>query len=590
MAGADVSSLFSRAERAFVQGRLEDARRDLIDVQRVTGADPVVLQLFALVEKKRGALDSARQAFASALRLAPNNPQLSSNYANLLAELGQPDEALEQYDRALAAAPGFHDARYNRALLLQKLDRLPEALAELDRLAGAVPGDAKVHSARASVLRALGRLKDSAQAFDRSLALNPSRFVARYGRARVAMERGEDGAAALLRQVLAINPADLEVRRDLAEALEMEGDPTAINVLAEGVAQQPGWVSGQKTLARMRWEAGDGRAFTRDLEQALESQPTDRELWIAYVSALAEADLSAEAADAAAKAQSHVGADPQLMLMEAIRASEAGQAERADQLFAAAPADLPGRKAAEARHRMRCGDYQAGETLLERARDEEPWDIYNWALTGLVWRLIGDSRAQWLLEQQGLVDARPLPLGEDQLAAIADRLRSLHRTRSHPIGQSLRGGTQTRGRLFEREEPEIATLREAIAQSVKSYWDELPAADPKHPLLRHKNKRPAFTGSWSVRLTGGGFHVSHFHPMGLVSSACYFVVPQPKQPKEGWLEIGGPPGGLDVPVEPLRLIEPAVGRMALFPSFMFHGTRPFTEGERLTCAFDIVAQ
>jgi len=27
----------------------------------------------------------------------------------------------------------------------------------------------------------------------------------------------------------------------------------------------------------------------------------------------------------------------------------------------------------------------------------------------------------------------------------------------------------------------------------------------------------------------------------------------------------------------------------LFPSFMFHGTRPFAGGERLTVAFDLVA-
>jgi hypothetical protein len=31
------------------------------------------------------------------------------------------------------------------------------------------------------------------------------------------------------------------------------------------------------------------------------------------------------------------------------------------------------------------------------------------------------------------------------------------------------------------------------------------------------------------------------------------------------------------------------GRMALFPSYLFHGTRPFSEGERLTVAFDVAA-
>jgi hypothetical protein len=220
---------------------------------------------------------------------------------------------------------------------------------------------------------------------------------------------------------------------------------------------------------------------------------------------------------------------------------------------------------------------------------QTPWDIGTWALTGLIWRLTGDDRAAWLLEQPGLVATRDLGLSEAELGGIGERLRALHRTRAHPIGQSVRGGTQTRGSLFDRPEPEIARLRERIAAEVQAYWNGLPAADPKHPLLRHRASQPRFAGSWSVRLTGGGFHTSHFHPRGALSSACYFVVPEPQSPMEGWLEVGGPPGGLDVPVEPLRRIEPVPGRLALFPSYLFHGTRPFAEGERLTAAFDVVA-
>jgi hypothetical protein len=38
---------------------------------------------------------------------------------------------------------------------------------------------------------------------------------------------------------------------------------------------------------------------------------------------------------------------------------------------------------------------------------------------------------------------------------------------------------------------------------------------------------------------------------------------------------------------PYRLVEPKPGRLVLFPSTMWHGTRPFPAGERLTIAFDI---
>jgi tetratricopeptide (TPR) repeat protein len=542
-----------------------------------------------MVESKRGAAQPARVAFDAALRLAPKDVQLRNNFANFLAEQGESAEALSHYEQALAAAPSFEEARYNRALLLQKLGRLEEALAELERVAAVRPGEAKVQAARGSVLLSLGRLTEAAAAYDAALAADPNRATAAVGRARVAMERGEPDAPDRYRHALRLRPGDPELEIDLAEALEAEGDPSAVPTLAAAVAARPNWPNGQKALARMRWEAGEGRAFTRDLEKALEATPADRELWLAYASALAEADLSAEAADAAERGRAAVGDDPALILLEAARASEAGQLERAERLFARLPEGVGGRNNLELRHRIRAGDYDRAASLADRARAEQPWDVGTWALTGLLWRLTGDARAEWLLMQPGLVDARHLPFEEAELAAIAARLRSLHRTRVHPIGQSLRGGTQTRGRLLERDDPEIESLRAALERAVAQYWHRLPPADPRHPLLRHRDVEPRITGSWSVRLTGGGFHIAHFHPQGVLSSACYLVVPEPQAPMEAWLELGGPPGGLEVPIEPLARIEPAPGRMALFPSYLFHGTRPFSEGERLTVAFDVVA-
>lgn len=589
MRTADVSSLFSRAEQAFAAGRLDAARGDLVALRRHAGDHPAVLHLLGLVERRRGDSAAARQAFERAVALAPHDAQLHNNFGNLLAQIGDVAAALRHYERAIAAAPGLHDARYNRALMLQKAGRLEEALAELDRVAAALPGEAKVQSARGGVLRSLGRLDDAAEAYDRALAADPQRVVALHGRARVAMERGEENASAHYRRALTVRPDDLELRLGFAEALEAEGAPGAAEALATVVAARPGWAEGQTALARIRWEAGEGRAFTRDLEAALAASPSDRALWHAYASALAAADLSAEAADAAARARATAGDDPALTMLEAVHASEAGQIERADRLFAEAPAGFPGRAILEARHRIRCADYGAAAALTDGARAEAPWDVGVWAMTALLWRLTGDARSDWLVGQDGLHGAVTVGLGPSDLERIGERLRSLHRTRAHPIGQSLRGGTQTRGRLFERKEPEIGTLREAIRSAVEQFWQRLPPHDPAHPLLRHRERSPRFDGSWSVRLTGGGFHVSHFHPNGILSSACYFVVPEARTPMEGWLEIGGAPGGLDVPIEPLARIEPTPGRLALFPSFLFHGTRPFAQGERLTVAFDVVA-
>lgn len=588
MQATDVNSLFARAERAFVEGRIDAARADLAQVSRLAGEHAAVLHLLALVEKKGGDLVASKAAFERALALAPNDAQINNNYANLLDAAGERDKALLHFDRALAAAPGFADARYNRALLLQRMERYEEALAELDRITG--PAAAKVHSARGSLLRQLGRLPEAGEAYDEALRLEPKRLTALHGRARVAMERGEPTASLYYGHALALKPADLELRLGFAEALEAEGEAMAVESLGAVVAGNPGWVEGQSVLARMRWEAGEGRAFTRDFEQALERTPNDRALWMAYASSLAAADLYLEAADAAAKARAHTGDHHNLMLLEAVHASEAGELDRADGLFERMPDGATGRSGHEIRHRIRRGQLDRAMALADKARAEEPWDVSAWAMTGLLWRLLGDDRAVWLHEQPGLVARRQLDLSASAIDEIAECLRGLHKTRAHPIGQSLRGGTQTRGRLFERDEPEVRELRGAIERAVASYWSELPPFDPTHPLLRHRNGTPKFDGSWSVRLTDGGFHVAHVHPNGVLSSACYLAVPPPAgEPKEGWLEVGRPPAGLKLDLGPLVEVEPVRGRLALFPSTLFHGTRRFSAGERLTAAFDVVA-
>jgi hypothetical protein len=207
----------------------------------------------------------------------------------------------------------------------------------------------------------------------------------------------------------------------------------------------------------------------------------------------------------------------------------------------------------------------------------------------MAWRLLGDDRHQWLSGQPGLVATQEIEYAGnwDQLA---DVLRGLHHARSHPIGQSVRGGTQTRGRLFGRPEPAIQALEAAIRAAVQRHVEGLPATDPGHPLLRDAGKKPVFSGSWSVRLTAGGFHVAHIHPDGRLSSACYILLPDgiDAADRPGWLEIGGPPAELGLDLKPLHVIRPQPGRLALFPSTLFHGTRPFPAGERMTVAFDVV--
>ena len=547
--------------------------------------DPAAIHLRALALRRAGRNAEARAAFEQVLPAAPDDPQLLNNFANLLRQTGEREEALALYDRALAAQPAYRDAAFNRALLLAELRRLDDALGALEALCATHPGDARAHSARASVLRELMRHGEAADAYEQAIGIESGLPTALKGRAQIALERGEEDAAERFQRAVASDPADFGTIHAYAEALEAAGRTDVTVMLENLLTIRPDWVEGHSLLARIRAEQGDEDCAAA-MREAASRQPGNRDLAIAVAATLAAAERWDEAVAALPAGDSRLAGQRAQYLVEA------GQPAQALELLGGGegrPDDL----VTIGRAHYRLGDPQAAIAALERAVALAPESIGAWGLLELGWRLTGHARADWLSGQPGLVQARDLGLGSGELIQLADLLRQLHRTRAHPIGQSLRGGTQTRGRLFLRQEPELARLHEALSDAVAAHMAALPAADPDHPLLRHRDTAVAIAGSWSVRLTASGFHVNHIHPGGLLSSACYISLPETigdEGSRDGWLELGRPPAELGLALEPLAVIEPRPGRLALFPNFLFHGTRPFRDGERLTVAFDVVAR
>ncbi len=198
-----------------------------------------------------------------------------------------------------------------------------------------------------------------------------------------------------------------------------------------------------------------------------------------------------------------------------------------------------------------------------------------------------------------VIDIEP-PAGWPDMAsfntALAQELTRLHTDAEAPIDQTLRHGTQTRGDLFDLDLPLVQALKGQIAAAITAWLATLPA-EPGHPFLgRLPSPLQAwhFTDSWSSRLRRSGFHTNHIHSHGWLSS-CYYVATPPSAlrdgSRDGWIKFGEP----DLP-EPLRSSLPAgrmeapqPGRLALFPSYLWHGTTPFQdEAYRLTVAFDVL--
>ena len=555
----------------------------------VKAADLASLREQALAAERAGDRDTAMQRMAHAVELAGDHAALLNSAGGLALRLDRRENALAWYRQAFRLAPDSIEYATNFAIALHRSGRHDEALTTLSGFEFSAQRDARYFATRGHVERALSLLDNAAKSYDGALSLQPDHARAMHGRARIALERADDDVVARYEAALRLNSNDPELLLGYAQALEITGRNDDALALSERLnAAAPRWTDALSQTAQLRLARGDDN-FTAPYHEAALRAPDDAAIRLEWARQLAGLDRFSEAADVAANARRAFPDDPRFALLEAVHAGEAGDDARAGAIFA----ELSGRSATrnlhEARHWIRLGDQEQAEALLLRVLDERPFDIGAWALRSICWRLSGDSRLEWLHGQDTLVQRLPLPLEPQSLRAVCAVLHALHERSSLPLGQSVRGGSQTRGRLFARSTPEIKGLHRAVMEALDSYRAALPDRDDRHPLLRFRDTPWRTDGSWSVRLNASGFHAAHIHPKGCVSSAIHLELPDTDgMDRAGWLELGRPPRDLRLNLPPERMVEPRRAHLVLFPSTLYHGTRPFEGGRRMTVAFDVV--
>jgi tetratricopeptide (TPR) repeat protein len=464
----------------------------------------------------------------------------------------------------------------------------PEAgLKILEPFVAANPANYRFWHLRGLLLREVDRREEALKSLERAVALGPDAPGPAHALARTLHEAGLPSSQAYARALQLAGP-DEDMICGLASTLLAEGQAgAAIAGLDRILAGSPHWARGHSLLSQLRWALGDRDDFARSFKDALEARPADTELRNRYVSALLDADLYDQALSAIGEGRAASGDSAAFDISEAIALDSIGRTKEAGALFA----KLRGYSDAAvqlhyARHLIRRRLFsEAGEVI-------EPWlstpsaaDF--WPYAEIVWRVCGDPRWKWLTGEGRFIGVYDIADRLPPLDELAETLRALHARSGQMLAQSVRGGTQTDGNLFHRVDPMIVAVREAILSTVAKHVAAFPERDPSHPLLAPIRTPIRFSGAWSVRLTGGGYHSNHIHSMGWISSALYIVLPDGRDDQEGALTIGEPPADLGLDLPPLQLIRPEPGRLTLFPSYMWHGTRPFGAGERMTIAFDV---
>ena len=581
------------------------ARGDIASAERVANAflvrgdDPDALHLLALTRIRQNRLDEAVTLLNRALAARPRQAHVLLNLGKVFLLLKRDGEALAPLSQAVAAQPALSEAWYELGELQHRLGDLEGAEVSMRQVLAQEPAHGLAKLSLGTVLKDAGRAEEAetllAGALDGAQDPRLKAGIA-YNLALAQYDQGKKEAAlANFTLVRRLDPARSSVeitRSDLLEELSRfdEAETLLQALLAREPQNHDAHAAYNDLLYRLRRD----EEFLKSYDRAPASLPlmmgkarfllqTNRleEAHALYAGVLAREPHDIDAVIGAAAALSRMGRHDEAMAKLQPASARDPQNPALYHHLAAT--------ALEAR------EPQKAAALAEQSLKLAPLSYYGLALLGSAWRMLGDDRDERLNgydELIGIFDLEP-PEGYSSMAAFNEDLNTWlarqHTNMREPLVQSLRGGSQTRGNIFNQRHGLMDRLKARIAEAMTAYIAAI-KPDAGHPFRGRRGAGFRFTGSWSSRLRDCGYHINHIHPEGWISSCYYVGMPdaaRDETTRQGWIKFGEP--GLETGLGPRRAIQPVPGRLVLFPSYMWHGTIPFQSvTPRTTIAFDAV--
>lgn len=582
------------------------ARRDVAGAQTALAPlmqtnHPDVLNVLGAVRLYQGRPAEAVEVLVRGRTAAPRDAGMALNLGRALGGLGRLDEAEAALRDAVALQRDGIEARFELATLLHRRGQLEDAEHLFLAVLRAAPALTHAMLALGAVLVDQGRAGEAETVLRRALTQSTDAGL----RAQIQLQLGtalrrqrkDVEALAAIDAARALAPHQPLALLHRAEALENLGrGDEALAALRSLLAQAPGDPGLHHAYNAMLHRLGRDDEFLRSYDRA----PASRALLLGKAHFLGEVARHDEAHAVYTRLLTQDSND----VVARIGAARAlAQMKRGTEALAAyAPLlNLTGTDAAlfaqAGEAALIAGDAREAARLSEEGLRRAPRHGACLATLSTAWRLMDDERDEALSGYDRLVAMIDLP-PPDGFSSMADfnaeldaALDRLHPGQREFLGQSLRGGTQTPADLFAAGLPLVDRLKRRIDQAVADYIAGLPE-DATHPFLSRRGRGFRHAGSWSSRLRDRGFHVNHIHPQGWISS-CYYVAVPPavadEQTRQGWIKFGEPAIEVALKQPVRRAIQPAPGRLILFPSYLWHGTIAFHDAAaRTTIAFDIV--
>ena len=601
----DLTHLLRQVIEYLNENRIAEAEAVLTAADAMLREVPQATMLLGVVRLKQKRHAEAEALLETVLRKHPDQPAALLQLGNLRSAQGRTAAAIETYRRALSVRPDFMDAALALASALKQSGKLEEARQWYDFILQRMPGQ---YDAIAGLGHTLIGLQDYSEAErilakgerlagDRNLA---AEIAEGLGTAKMLQRRFSE-ALPHFERALALNPSLTEAQRKRATVLEhLRQSKRAAQAYRDILKQKPGDLKTHLLLNELIHREGPNADLLASYDDAARRQPASAALPAAKADQLLLLERPAEAAEAYRRAlrldSNHLAA--RIGLARVLdRLGDAQAAGTAFETGLASHPDDPSLKTAYAFHLLQQRDAKKAKYLAEGAARAAPLDQAALAVLGLCYRATGDGREDDINDYEHFIrvfDLKP-PAGYADMAAfhrdLGAQLDQLHGQAGQFFSQTLRGGTRASEGIFEFREKTRDLLKQRIAEAVSHYIADMPSRTGHAFLGRRQGGIFRFSGSWSSRMRGGGYHLNHIHD-GWISSVYYVDVPNAAadaKGHQGWLKFGEPSVDLGFGDAVRRMIQPKPGRLILFPSYMWHGTVPFhTDEVRTTIAFDAV--
>ena len=576
-------------------------------LETIVAANPTFAEAQRLLAGAKLALGDSPGAEAllwRALEVDPAWTPTLTTLGELLLATGRGSEAESVLQRAVAAATPDPRAALVLTRHYNATGRPAVALAAVTPFCAQGRIDAELATQHVMALVALGRQTDAISIYSKLATAAPDNPAPAQALA-IALHAGgrHAEAAQIAHRALARGFRTATLCLTYARSLMVEGaNDRAETALRDCLRLDPRLTEAHNSLAQLVWvRTGDLAQATEALDQALRAFGNDDALWATKAAILQGAGDARGAYECLAPRAARAQASPALLIRTGLSALDFDPAQAlslAERAMRSLPDNTSARSLLTAAQ-LGVGEVRVALRNCDSLLAQAPDDQYFIALQTTALRLLGDERHARLCDYRNLV----LPLLIEPpapwtdlpgfLADLTASLNRLHDPDGHALlFQSLRHGTETTQDLTRSTDPAIRGLFQAFAKPVAQYLERIGRGNDA--LRRRNNDKWRFNGSWSVRLRNRGFHMSHVHPRGWISSAFYVELPDVMvegRTDEGTLSFGKP-GLLTMPaLEAEYSVRPTAGMLVLFPSYFWHGTVPFQSPQpRLTVAFDAVPQ